>query len=315
MSLNYYFSGSSLPTNQEFTRFVGDLPCRLLSCHGSYFSFAQRWTDTLLEYSDPGNVTILLDSGAFTAWNQGHEVTLDELAPVYWKYMEKYWGKVKDVFLINLDKIPGSPGRTPDAAEIEHCIQVSDQNYAQLCRLFGNRVLPVFHQGEPEDRLKHVCDMGEYICVSPRNDLGEIHRVKWSREVHAKIPGNIKTHGLAATGVDMMTSVPWYSVDSATYIFIASTGGVILCVNGKLIMIGASSKNGGRFDRGQHLCNLDPYTAETVIQPLLERLGYTQEQLAEDYGARMMCSMRMVQEWVDNYHEFKILKPNSLFEL
>lgn len=315
MALNYYFSGSGLPTDDEFTQYVGKLPCRLLSCHGSYFSFAQKWTDTLVELSDPSNVTILLDSGAFTAWNQGHEVTLDDLAPVYWKYMEKYWGKVKEVYMINLDKIPGSPGRTPDAAEIQHCIEVSDENYYQLQKLFGHRVLPVFHQGESEERLQHVCEMGDYVCVSPRNDLGEVHRVKWSREVHSKIPRNIKTHGLAATGTSMMTTVPWYSVDSATYIFIASNGGVIMCLNGKLVTLGASSKNTNRFDQGKHLCNMTEFTMENVILPRLDSLGYTIEQLAEDYGARMMCSMREVQHWVDNCHEFKVLQPNSLFDL
>lgn len=315
MGFNYYFSGVWMPTDEEFASYFGSIPCRLLSCHGSYYKFAKQWTEALLEHSGPKKNTILLDSGAFTAWNQGHEVTLDQLAPLYWEYMEKFWSSVTEVYLINLDKIPGSPGRTPDAAEIEYCIQVSDQNYQELRRLFGDRVLPVFHQGESEDRLKQVCDMGEYICVSPRNDLAEVQRVKWSREVHSKIPRTVKTHGLAATGIDMMTTVPWYSVDSASWIFTASTGGIMLCLNGQLLSFGVSEKNPGRFTQGQHLCNLPSYTLEAAVLPRLAQLGYTIEQLAEEPGARMMCCMREVQYWVDNHHRFNILEPESLFAL
>lgn len=290
-------------------------PHRLLSCHADYTNFAHKWMGALMQCDNPKKNTMLLDSGAFTAWNKGGEVTLDHLMPVYYEFMEKYWSSVNEIYLINLDKIPGSPGRTADEAEIADCIRISDENYEKLRNVFGDRVLPVYHQGENEARLHEVCAMTRYICISPRNDLHEGLRVKWSREVHSKMPAGILTHGLAATGIEMMTTVPWYSVDSASFVFTASTGSVTLCLNGNLVNLGASSKSSLRHIAGQHLCNLDEMTMRVTVLPRLAMLGYTVEILAEDHRARMAVCMQEIQYWVDNYHKFEIAPVASLFDL
>ena len=312
--INYYFSGVGTFTGDVLRNLAQSTPYRLLSCHGAYTKFGHTWAQHAVDHDNSKKNTLLLDSGAFTAWNQGHEMTLDKLLPVYYDFMSRYWVHLKEIFLINLDKIPGSPGRTADNAEIEECIEISDKNYRILVKEFGDRVLPVFHQGESQDRLLECVDMSKYVCISPRNDLHENQRVTWSREVHAKLPKGVSTHGLAATGLEMMTTVPWTSVDSASWIFTASNGSVVLCINGKMVNLGFSEKSPSRFETVQHICNVSGIVRDR-IQARLDDLGYTIEQLATEHGARMSLTMKEIQYWVDNHHRFEICDQNYLFGL
>lgn len=310
--LNYYFSGVSAYDDTELHRLAQICPHRLLSCHGEYVKFGHKWARSSV--CNAGNITLLLDSGAFTAWNKGHEMHLHDLLPVYFDFMNAYWRESKEIYLINLDKIPGSPGRTADTAEIEEAIEISDKNYEILVKEFGSRVLPVYHQNENEARLRQICAMTDYICVSPRNDLPEGQRVKWSQEVHSKIPRSIKTHGLAATGDLMMATVPWTSVDSASWIFTASVGNVTLCVNGKLLNIGMSEKSPCRYLPNQHYNNLPPLM-QKVIRDRVELSGFTVEQMSVDHGARMSFTMTEIMYWNENHHICLFKEPATLFEL
>lgn len=168
---------------------------------------------------------ILLDSGAFTAWNKGETVTVDDVKRKYSRFIEAADGLFDEIWGINLDVIPGERGRDPTPEEIEEAVRISDINYKLLTEEFGNIILPVFHQGESFDRLgecvEQVDGKHNYICVSPRNDLPEGKRVDWSRDAHSIIKDrwpHIVTHGLATTGNRMVRNVPWYSGDSAAWV-------------------------------------------------------------------------------------------------
>lgn len=315
MPVNYYFSGMGNFKAERLDAIITKLPYRLLSCYESYTKYAHEWLTATLKNPEAKDFnTILLDSGAFTGWNQGHEVKLETLMPIYYDFMSRYWSSVREVYLINLDKIPGSPGRTPDQAEIEDCIRISDENYELLVKEFGARVLPVFHQGENEERLKECVAMSEYICVSPRNDVWEGLRVKWSREVHGKIPRTTRTHGLATTGFEMMTTVPWTSVDSATWIFKTGTGVITLCLNGKMVDITVSSKSPSRFTAGQHITNI-PKVHQKIMLDRIDELGFTLEELAEDHKPRQEITVLETQYWIDNFYNLTFNEPASLFPL
>lgn len=310
--LDYYFSGVPSYRDEEVERLAQIVPHRLLSCHGDYIKAGHKWASrTVL---NPKHGTLLLDSGAFTAWNKCHEMHLHDLLPVYFDFMNKYWKDCKEIYLINLDKIPGSPGRTAEYAEIQEAISISDHNYRILVKEFGNRVLPVYHQNEDEARLREICAMTDYVCISPRNDLPEGQRVKWSREVHAKIPRTTKTHGLAATGTLMMETVPWTSVDSASWVFTAATGNITICIAGKLLNLGISEESPTRFLKNQHYNNLAEPMRKVVEQRILLS-GYTPEQMVVDHAARMSFTMTEIMYWNENYHKTTITDVQTLFEL
>lgn len=168
---------------------------------------------------------ILLDSGAFTAWNKGETTTVDDVRRKYSRFITAAGDLFDEIWAINLDVIPGERGRDPTPDELKRAVEVSDINFEILVKEFGNVILPVYHQGEPVDRLaecvEQVNGRSNYICVSPRNDLAETLRVAWSRDTHAVLRKQwpeIKTHGLATTGNDMVRTVPWFSGDSAAWV-------------------------------------------------------------------------------------------------
>jgi len=168
---------------------------------------------------------ILLDSGAFTAWNKGEKTTVEDVVRKYSRFIELAGDLFDEIWGINLDVIPGEKGRDPTLDELKRAVEVSDVNFEILVKEFGNIILPVFHQGESIARLDEcvaqVDGKSNYICISPRNDLGEPKRVSWSRDIHGELTRrhpHIKTHGLATTGNKMVRTVPWYSGDSAAWV-------------------------------------------------------------------------------------------------
>lgn len=168
---------------------------------------------------------IMLDSGAFTAWNKGETTTVDDVKRKYSAFIERAGDSFDEIWGVNLDVIPGERGRDPTEDELKRAVEVSDINFEILVREFGNVILPVFHQGEDLTRLDEVVAQvdgkSNYICVSPRNDLAEGARVNWSRDIHHEIKRRYKhimTHGLATTGNRMVRTVPWYSGDSAAWV-------------------------------------------------------------------------------------------------
>ena len=164
---------------------------------------------------------IMLDSGAFTAWNKGHVIALDEVKAAYSSFLSKAGDLFDEVWLINLDRIPGSKGMAATDDEKALAIEESDRNFAALKAEFGDRVLPVFHQGEEKARLLEVIDQAAgYLCLSPMNDLPERERWLWARRTAQALFDlrcNVQTHGLATTGNEMIRESFLFSGDSAAW--------------------------------------------------------------------------------------------------
>jgi hypothetical protein len=253
-NLNFFLSGNMGRTDWHEERLLGELQCRLCSCHGNYVRDAKRWAGLV---SRPDNQAryFMLDSGAFTSWKSGHSVDINDLIKTYSEVMALVDQTKVKVFLINLDVIPGSAGKTASSVDVLAAIKQSDINFGILTKEFGDCVIPVFHQNESETRLAEICAMADYICASPRNDLPEWTRVQWSEEVHAKLPVGKRTHGLATTGSQMMSRVPWWSVDSAAWLFSGAMGKVDCWHGGKWVSINISKESPDRFNQGKHYWN------------------------------------------------------------
>ena len=167
--------------------------------------------------------SIMLDSGAFTAWGKGRTLRLNKVLSAYRRFIESADGRF-EVWLVNLDVIPGKKGEPTTPKQVHKAIAESDSNFEVLTREFGNCVLPVFHQEEPRKRLMEIIDQadghGDYICISPKNDYAEPERIRWAREANKaaeKRAPHIKRHGLATTGNRMVREVFWSSADSAAW--------------------------------------------------------------------------------------------------
>lgn len=319
--MRVFFSGIGKGDIETDPR-LGSPRYRLFSCHGNYFNYAVR-TIPLCAAIDQ-EFEIMLDSGAFTAWTKGEEVKLDELIRVYGSLLEKHGHLGKKFWLINLDKIPGSPGRTAGPEEIEECIKISDQNYEALVKEFGDIVLPVYHQNESAARLAEVAEMGDYINVSPRNDVGEWVRVRWAKEVHEKLlemGKPVKTHGLAATGLPMMEDAPWWSVDSASWIMVASYGHIWwpqeegFYGTSTMRVVSVSDDSPNRHHLAKHYVNLTD-NQKIHFEKYAEKYGFTMEELRSGFAHRAVWN-RLVQSEIYRAVPDRVHKPfqEGLFEL
>jgi hypothetical protein len=312
-NLNFFFSGGMGRVDWHEERLVGEMQCRLHSCHGNYLKDAKRWAKLV---SRPDNQIryFMADSGAFTSWKSGHKVDINELLKIYGDIMSLIDLNKVTPFLINLDVIPGAAGRTADAVEVAAAIRESDVNFNILVKEFGDRVIPVFHQNESEARLAEVCSMAKYICASPRNDLPEWTRVAWSEEVHQKIPKGITTHGLATTGTTMMSRVPWWSVDSAAWLFSGAMGKVDVLNGSKFVSLNISQESPDRYNAGKHYDNGDKHIKEKIEERAAFH-GISIDKLRTDHMARKLLNGLELIEWLKT---FKFEEPDfqpALFDL
>jgi hypothetical protein len=182
---------------------------------------------------------IMLDSGAFTAWNAKKVVSLEEVKQAYAAFLNKAEKLFDEVWLINLDVIPGEVGRSASAEEKRAAAAESDGNLEALRKEFGECILPVFHQDEDKGRLLQVVEQATgYLCLSPRNDLQETKRWMWAMYVRGALQSlncNVRTHGLATTGNEMIRNAELYSGDSAAWTKHSALGLVDLIRKGTMI--------------------------------------------------------------------------------
>jgi hypothetical protein len=312
-NVNFFLSGSMGRADWHEERLLGELQCRLCSCHDNYVRDAKRWAELV---SRPDNQVryFMLDSGAFTGWKSNHPVVLTDLIRIYGEVMALVDQKKVKVFLINLDVIPGSPGVTATAEVVDAAIKQSDINFNILSKEFGDCVIPVYHQNESEARLHEVLAMSDYICASPRNDLPEWTRVKWSEEVHQKLPAGKRTHGLATTGTSMLTRVPWWSVDSASWLFSGVMGKVDCWHEGNWVSINISKESPDRYNQGKHFNNCDRHIQQ-VVEERATFHGITVDQLRDDHMSRKLLNGLEIIEWLKVFkYEAKEYQP-ALFDL
>lgn len=296
-------------------RIYKDIPHRLLSLHGSYLKAAQEFVNEVQQVRDTDDMELMLDSGAFTAWSKGEPApNVYELLKLYKRVLAYCGPKFKAVWFISLDCIPGSPGRTATAEEMKEAIRISDQNHEILAGELGDCVLPVFHQSEELDRLHEVIEINpSYICVSPRNDLGEVHRVLWSQRTHQAIPRATATHGLAATGSEMLTTTPWHSVDSAAWIQSAAFGNVLLWQNGATRIVPISEHHSERRTLNRHYDTMHPAVRKAIAEQCAA-LDVDPAVLRTEHGAREFFNVhtlrRICEEPLRN-----VLVPQTLLAL
>lgn len=155
---------------------------------------------------------IIVDSGAFSAWNSGHEVDRDELFTFYKRIKHEF----PDAHFINLDVIPGAKGRKPTKKEADEACRLSYENFLWF-KEHGIETLPVFHEDDNWDYLYEFMKCTNYIAISPANDSSVKRRMMWLDKVYSILKADYKTHGLAATSKRLLERYPFYSVDSINW--------------------------------------------------------------------------------------------------
>jgi hypothetical protein len=171
---------------------------------------------------------IIVDSGAYSAWQGGTEINLKE----YISYCQRHKDEA-DVF-VNLDYIPGENGIMDHSqAAIEASASRSFENL-QIMKSEGIDPMPVFHQGERFYWLEKMLEEGEtYIGIAPYKKDHPAEITKWLDKCFTILTNDkgmplVKTHGLGVTACNQCIRFPWYSVDSTSWSIGGGHGSILV---------------------------------------------------------------------------------------
>lgn len=259
---------------------------------------------------------LMIDSGAFTVWNSGGKIDLDE----YIKFCKE---RPHLSVIVGLDVIPPKKAKLTD--ELKDAVAAEGwSNYLKMIRhLPMEKVVSVFHRGDSFKWLEKMLDFGcPYIGLSPRHDgTGSARRDRFLNESKKYIydsTGNPTTnvHGFAVTNHKMMMDFKWYSVDSASYTQVASWGGILVppLRNGqwdfksKPYRVFCSSISPGRHDANHHLLAMRdqrPALYSTIMKWLHENGVDLGTHDIVDAGGRKPKTV--IERW-ENKEKTRILK-------
>lgn len=151
------------------------------------------------------NEDVLIDSGAFSVWNSGKTINIEDYISFCKKLPERWW-------FINLDIIP--PNNASEE-EIEQCCKKSFENYLYLKQHLKN-VLPVYHHGEDIKWLHKYIEYTDYVGVG-LNKVSEKKKRAFFKEIFNITTDKIKVHAMGYSSFPGLTMFPFYSVDSISF--------------------------------------------------------------------------------------------------
>jgi hypothetical protein len=148
---------------------------------------------------------LIIDSGAFTAWNTGKEIKLDD----YCRFLDAI-ESLRPFRSVQLDVV-GDPG-------------ASWANY-EMMRKRGYDVMPVFTRGESLERLEEMYSHTDYVMFGGiAFGAGNANYVKWLMERN----GDRKIHWLGFANLDFVRKYNPTSVDASSWNSSKRYGGVKL---------------------------------------------------------------------------------------
>ncbi|TQE99423.1 MAG: hypothetical protein FKY71_08615 [Spiribacter salinus] len=299
--VNLYFSGSVDAGVEKYL--IDSNAYRLLT-----FAYPKEVDHYLGLAAQAGkSCRMMMDSGAFSAWNSGKEVTLRELCDYNDKVLARY--PQHEFLFISLDVIPGDRGRKPTNEELAKSIEQSKQNFKVMQEHYKGRatVLPVYHTGEDLSLRNYYMELTDYICLSMDQTMSERDRLAWAKRV--AVPG-WRYHGLAATGNNMVTQIGWHSADSSSWVTVGSMGGLLWPVGNRFRVLPVSSNSPSRHEAGHHLTTLSAYERARA-EDYIRSKGFDPDALATSYQYRWCWN---AYQWLEAPWKRNIQKPVDLFE-
>jgi hypothetical protein len=147
--------------------------------------------------------TLVADSGAFSAYTAGADVT----PRLYGDWLDQ-WPDLFD-YAITLDVI-----NDPDA---------SMRSHLECQQVVGRQLVPVIHYGEPVATLDRYYDLGHRLLalggLALRDMYSEGKRMRWLIPVFrwAEHHPDVRLHGLGIGAFKQMWKLPWWSVDATSW--------------------------------------------------------------------------------------------------
>jgi hypothetical protein len=240
-------------------------------------------------------VSLMLDSGAYSAWTKKEEIDIDE----YISYIKanKEWIAT----YVNLDVIPGAPGQDRTMKQAEEGAAASWDNFCYM-RKKGLDPIPVFHRGENMKWLEKMLSAGcQYIGIAPGIELAGAGPARnWLDNIFTELTDKqglpkVKTHGFAVASFELMKRYPWYTCDATSWAMTAAFGSIYVPVyrggvpDYSEIPVKMTVSNQGKKDgslAADHYKRFGPLMSQRVVHFLENEVGIKVEHAAEDYEAR-----------------------------
>lgn len=194
--------------------------------------------DKLMEVMD-GYVpkTFILDSGAFSVWNNGGHIDLFSYM-LFAKRLREALPPECELNVVNLDVLPGKVGERPTDEQREQSAIAGWENMLELEKE-GLKVIHVYHQHEKiewlDKLIKYQMEKGElpYIGISPANDVSMPEKLHFMDSCYAHIHktvglDKVRTHGFAVTSPEQLYRYPLFSADSSSWTSPARFGAIPL---------------------------------------------------------------------------------------
>jgi hypothetical protein len=252
-------------------------------------------------------ITLLLDSGAFSAWKRNSTVDLKE----YTKFIEENEDRL--FASVALDVIPGSP-QAPKA-DPEGAAAASDYNLQYMLDR-GVKPIPVFHQFENFKWLVKMIDDGHpYIGISPSDRQPTNLRMQWLDKVYTILCDSkgrpcVKTHGFGVTSTEILYTYPFYTADSTTWLILSGHGRMQLPAmhmrNGKAVfdfskqvMLTVSPKSPRAKSPRQLILMGDQ---KKLAEQYLSEIGLTVDAIQNSYESRASMGIDVFERLVKHLH-------------
>ncbi len=254
---------------------------------------------------------IIIDSGAFSAWNKGKEVDFNAYIEYCKKALADNRAKNKTIRVVNLDVIPGKKGETSSLTksvkkEDKDIInQAAQKGYENLLYFLKQGITPihVFHQGEDFKWLEKMVEKTDYIGISPANDVGMDQKRLWIDRTFSFLAKNniqIQTHGFAVWSPSIILNYPWTSCDAATWKSLAAYGGIFYPVGG--YSNPDFSQNPLCMGISENRVSIDMIPFSEQLIELITKDGYDFKKLQESWQERTEINIRYFiefEKWVN----------------
>lgn len=311
MSINLYFAGGCAKAIEDFL--LSRNANRLFTQKYERNSTGKVWFDYVDKHPNFSG-KVFVDSSAYGAWTRNVHIDLDE----YIDYLNSNEGWFE--VIASLDVIPGNKGHFATRQQVLDASSQSWDNYLYMYErvIDKDRVIPVFHIGEPWDYLDKILNYrhkdGSKVLYMGLGGLVGVQgneREKWLSRVFETIQSSsnpeIKTHAFGVTAVKILEQFPFTSADSTSAILTGAMGNIMTPYGN----ISFARKDGG----AANFYRLGKPVQNSILQLIEESgLNFTVEELADSYIARELINCQYLLDWASNYTYTPIKhKQNRLF--
>jgi hypothetical protein len=196
--MDFYFAGNPNPIGRE----------NIFNKENQLSTYADGKAEREIIRTE-GN-KLMIDSGAFTAFNSGKVIRVEDYSDFIKRFTDKFKSHVKDLYFVNLDVINDAKGSNKNLQYLEEK---------------GNSVLPVLTYQAPLADLTRFLDNYDYILfgglVGKKNEPLKawldfcFSRVMKKYKVTGKMP---RIHLLGVTKEWALSRYPIYSSDSSSWL-------------------------------------------------------------------------------------------------